>query len=133
MHEVVNSFLLVTNQLMNLANQNQDIIIGFVMPPIIEYLNKDVHKRKGKVFVTVTACIIFSLIFNWRMLLGGSLDQIIESIVLVLGGSQMAYHLYFKNSYVQHRMKESLGKTEVVIPERLIKQNPEKYEKILDI
>lgn len=122
--------ILIIDQLMTLASQHPDVIIGLIMPPIIEYLNKDVIKRQEKVYVTIISCILVSAIINWQNLIGGDVTQVLESASIVLAGSQVVYQLYFKDSYYQKKIRESVEKGEVVIPERLLQKD--KYKQMLD-
>lgn len=123
----ISSIFEIIDYVMLLAYQNSDLVVSFIMPFIIEFLNKDIVGRKEKVYVSLISCLVASAILNWGNLMAGNFTQLIDSLAIIVAGSQAMYQLYFKGSYYQNKIQDAVGKNDILIPERLVKMKPEIY------
>lgn len=91
------------------------ILAGFVLPPVVDYLNKDVPKPTEKALVTFLVCFAVAALENWNKILYGSSDEVFSSFSIIFLESQVIYKLYFKNSPLRatllSRIKPSANET----------------------
>jgi len=73
-------------------------LAGVIIPPIVDWLNREVHSEQEKFIVTLLVCGVFAVAFKWNELMMGSSDQIFSSFTLIFIESQIVYKLYFKSS-----------------------------------
>lgn len=88
---------------------NAPYLIGFILPPFVQFLNKDVPEHgRSKFIVTGLVCIGIAIVYNWRAIFQetdwASIEATLATFSLILAQSEVAYRLYFKNSALQQRM-----------------------------
>lgn len=92
------------------------LLVGFIIPPFVELLNKEVDNERERFIVTLLACMAAGAVLHWSEIKVGSVDQAIQSISIIFIESQVVFKLYFKSSYFRQKLTES---KKVVIPERV--------------
>jgi hypothetical protein len=105
-------------------------LIGFILPPIIEYLNKDVKTEREKFIVTLLLCFLIAFISNWQKLTSRaswmSIEEMLESFAFIFIQSQIVYNLYFKKSLLRAKLIDKItpDDTNLVIPSRVVEAVP---------
>ena len=83
---------------------NASYLVGFVMPPLVEILNKDVKSSRERFAVSVGSCVLAAILLHWHELVFGSPQNLLASAGLIFTESQVVYKLYFENSWLRHKM-----------------------------
>lgn len=85
-------------------------LVGFLLPPIIQILNKDIPEKnqKQRFLATLATCLVTALVLNFNKLQLDTLDQVLTSFTLIFAESQAVYKLYFKQSAVKGFIDERL-------------------------
>ena len=88
---------------------NAPNLVGFLIPPVVEVLNKDVHGANERFLVTVFTCLLAATILHWGELLYGSPEQLLTSAGIIFTESQVVFKLYFQNSWVRWKIQTKIG------------------------
>lgn len=88
---------------------NAPYLIGFILPPFVQVINKDIPEDgKSKFVVTGLVCMAVALILNWKAIFfetdWTSIEATLATFSFILAQSEVAYRLYFKNSALQQRI-----------------------------
>lgn len=88
---------------------NAPYLIGFILPPFVQVLNRDVPEHgRSKYVVTGLVCIVVALLLNWKAIFETtdwqSIEMTLKTLGLILAESEAAYRLYFNNSALQQRL-----------------------------
>lgn len=99
------------NQLMPTLSLYGPDLVGIVMPPIIEILNKDIAKEKTteRFLASMAICFVVALILKWNSLMAGSPEQLIASFGIIFTESQVVYNIYFKKSFIKEKINEKFA------------------------
>lgn len=87
--------------------------IGFAMPLVVDYVNKDVHSKRERFIVSMIATILVTLLLNWQKLIYDTPADFGWSLALIMAESQITYKFYFKNSWVREQWQEKVVKPDV--------------------
>ncbi len=101
-------------------------LIGTVLPPLIEVLNKDIPHEKnitlgvGKVKIemnerflaTLAICLSAAAVINAKAIQAGSVEQLLASFALIFTESQTVYKLYFENSGLREQIQDYVNPKE---------------------
>lgn len=91
--------------------QYAPVVVGFVMPLLVELINRDVTNAKVRFIVTVVLCSVVAALLNIPKILVGNVSDLFTTLTLIFGESQVVYNLYFKAS----ALKESMQRTPATI------------------
>lgn len=89
------------------ANQ----LIGLILPPFVDVLNRDVPNEQERFIVALLLCIGLAVLTQWNSLIGGSPMAIATTASLIFFESQIIFKLYFKNSFLRKKLKEEVINT----------------------
>jgi len=81
------------------------LILGAVMPPIIDLLTKKVADSKVRFGISMAVCVVIGLAINYKTF---TLENILGSLALVFTSAQTIYHTYWKDAGL--RAAENKGK-----------------------
>ena len=87
---------------------NWPMLSGFVMPPLIAYLNKEVYREEEKYLVAIMATVTIAVIINFKAFttaLNGAPNDFAKFFLLVFFESVSTYHFYFKNSVFYRKIQ----------------------------
>lgn len=87
---------------------NAPMLVGFILPPIVDWLNKDVKDPQERFLVVLLVCLITATVLEWNKLVYGSLDELVISAGVIFAQSQVVFKLYFKNSFLRSKLQEKL-------------------------
>jgi xanthine/uracil permease len=80
--------------------QGFEIILGALLPPLIDVLNKKIQKDEVRYLVSVAICIIVGVITNLQTF---TIQDILKSVTLIFVSAQSVYNLYWKESEVRNQ------------------------------
>lgn len=83
-----------------------ELLIGAVVPLVVEFINKYVKDSKLKFGVSVLIPVILGGVTNYSSIAAGDPEQVLASGALIFASAQTVYKLYFKNSKVQKMISE---------------------------
>ncbi len=71
------------------------LILGSILPPIIDLLTKKVPDTKIRFLISLGICIIVGVGINYQSF---KFEEILESVGLVFASAQIVYKTYWSNS-----------------------------------
>lgn len=81
---------------------------GFILPPIIDYINKDIKNETERFWVTILVCSAAAVVINWDKFSIGLANQTLSLAGLFFIESQVVFKFYFKYSYLRQHLKDRL-------------------------
>lgn len=84
------------------------LFVGFLMPVVVEVLNRDVPNDTERFIVSLLVCAVAAALLNIEALQYANIEDLIASFALVFAQSQVMYRLYFKNSFVRAKLDARL-------------------------
>lgn len=81
-------------------------LIGFILPPFVEWLNREVPTGTERFIVTLLVCLIVSIILKWDNIVYGTPEQVAATFGILFVQSQLIFRLYFKNSWLKQKINE---------------------------
>lgn len=101
-------------------------LIGFILPPIVDVLNKDIppdktlnlkvlrweFKFNERFIATLAICLATATMVKFNSLQTGSYDEILKSFGIIFTESQMVFKLYFSNSNLRTQIQDVFEKEE---------------------
>lgn len=84
---------------------NAPYLVGVIMPPLTDYLNKDVKSEKGRYFIAILAVIVAAIATEWNALTYGSPEEVLATAGIIFAESQTIYRFYFKDSQLRAGLK----------------------------
>lgn len=73
-------------------------LIGFILPPIIDLINKRVPKSNLRYIISLLVCLIIAAVLNVKELQFGNSESFLVSFGLIFGEAQTVYKLYWSES-----------------------------------
>ena len=110
------------NETLLLLSTHAPNLIGFILPPIIEVLNKDIPADKMMTFkflkfsfeveekfmATLAICLSAAAILNASNIAVGNVEQVVASFGIIFTESQAVYRLYFKDSWLRDKIQNTV-------------------------
>jgi hypothetical protein len=84
-------------------------LIGIIIPPLVEVINKDVKSQNERFLVTVVVCFLAAVFLKWNDIVYGSFADVLTSFGIVFTESQVVYKLYFRDSAIRYKIQEKIG------------------------
>jgi len=81
-------------------------LIGFILPPIIDLINKKVLDSRARFIVSFLTCVGVGVGMNYGNLSVDSLGDVLGSIGVVFASAQVAYKLYWEKSVFRKKLQE---------------------------
>ena len=76
-------------------------LIGFILPPIIDLINKKIANSRTRFVVSLVLCVLVAVGVNYKNMTFGS--ELLASVALIFTEAQFVYNLYWKKSLVRAR------------------------------
>lgn len=97
---------------------NAPYLVGFVLPPIVEVLNRDVKKEKERYVVSLIVCFLVAILLHWKEIAYGTPEQVLAFTGLIFMESNTIYKLYFAKSWLKDAIqkKTMVEETEALGP-----------------
>lgn len=99
-------------QIINFLVSHSTDLLGVILPPLVDILNRDVPDEKEKLIVTVLVCTVAAFFTKYNSLAYGDPAAFMSSLGIIFMESQIVFKLYFKNSYVRQKIQERIQGTE---------------------
>lgn len=80
-------------------------ILGQIMPPLIDLVNKNIQSSKVRWLITIAICAGIGTAFNWQNLHFDNLDNILLSITTLWASAEAAYNLWYKGTSYQAQIR----------------------------
>lgn len=93
------------------VSHGQDLV-GLILPPFVDIVNKDVPNEEERFLVTLLVCFLVALFLKWPQIANGSPDQVITDGALVFMESQLIYKLYFAKSFLRSKLIQKINQPE---------------------
>lgn len=90
-------------------------LVGIILPPVVDYFNKDVHTDEERYIVTLLICFCIAILYHWNELIYGSPQDLLVSFSIIALEAQTVFKLYFKNSFVRRKINEVIIEPQNVI------------------
>jgi len=95
---------------------NAPFFVGFVLPPFIEWLNRDVPKERDRRIVAIVTCGIVGLLLSWPKIAYGTPEQAVAFIGSVFADSHTVFKLYFQRSFIRETIQDRIGSVREYVP-----------------
>lgn len=79
-------------------------LIGLVLPPVIDLVNKFVKDSRLRYVVSLLICILVGAVINFNQLRVGSVTEFLVSAGLVFAEAQTVYKLYWSDSAARAKL-----------------------------
>lgn len=80
-------------------------LIGFILPPLIDLINKKVLDSRARFVVSFVTCVGVGIGMNVENLNVDSLGDVLGSIAVVFSSAQVAYKLFWEKSEIRKRFQ----------------------------
>lgn len=78
-------------------------LIGFLLPPFIDVVNKNIKNKKVKYVVSIIISILIGTLLNLEQL--NNPEKLLGNVSLVFVSAQTTYNLYWKKSKLRKKIK----------------------------
>lgn len=78
------------------------ILAGFILPPVVDLINKRISNSKVKFLVSLGICVLVGAVFHLKELTNAT--EILKTISLVFAESQVIYKMYWEKSSIREKM-----------------------------
>lgn len=89
------------------------VLVGVIMPPIVEVLAKDIKNESERLIFTFILCFLVAGILQWKTLSGTTPEEVFLWMGLVFMESQAVFKLYFKDSNTRNKIQSFLNRKSV--------------------
>lgn len=86
-------------------------LIGIILPPIIEVVNKDVKSDEERFLVACVVCFVAACVIHYPDITSGNATGLFQGFVLILGESITVFNLYWRNSFLRDKLQSKLNPT----------------------
>lgn len=86
---------------------NAPKLVGFVLPPVVEFLNKDVQNDNARFIISLVVCLLAAVALDWNQVSSGNVDQtqLTMDIGIIFLESQSIFKLYFQQSWLRGKIQ----------------------------
>ena len=81
--------------------QSLDLIVGALLPPVIDFINRHVGSSQLKYIISLVVSVIIGAVLNYQNL---DLATVLGSTALVFAAAQSTYKLYWEDSGIRKKM-----------------------------
>lgn len=85
--------------------QNAPNLVGFVLPPIVEVINKDAHTDEERYILAFLVCLGAAGLLHGNDLIVGKPDLFVSSLSVIFLESNALYKLYFAKSALRSNIR----------------------------
>ena len=86
-----------------------ELLIGLILPPAIDYLNKHVVNDAERFIVAVITCLLFALIVDYQQISKGNMNDLPGIALVIFAEAQIIFNLYWKNSFLRDKLQTKIG------------------------
>lgn len=89
-------------------------LVGFILPPFVEFLNRDVKNSNERFMVSLIVCFLVAVILHWNEIATGTPEQAIIFMGIIFTESQSIFKLYFNDSWMRQTIQEKIGSVNTI-------------------
>lgn len=97
-------------ELSQAIKDNGPYLVGFIMPLVVEVLNKDIKKEEERYIVAVLACFLIAVALHWNDIASGEPGRFVTYVGLIFLESNTLFKLYFANSGLRGKIQQIVSK-----------------------
>lgn len=86
-----------------------EYLIGLILPPLVDVVNKDVKNSNWRFVIAVIVSILAAIAVSFPKLSHESYLDLIKSASIVFAESQVIFKLYYEDSFVREKITAKLG------------------------
>jgi len=90
---------------------NAPILVGFILPPIVEVINRDVKTSRERFVVTILVCLFSAILLHWKEIEYGTPEQVALFAGILFAESKLLYKFYFAKSDLRGGIQRRVGTT----------------------
>lgn len=75
---------------------NAPALVGFILPPFVFWLNKDVPDEMEKAWLTGIVCFVVAALLHFKELTGGDPELVVKWFAIIFSEAHYTYTFYFK-------------------------------------
>lgn len=83
-----------------------ELLVGAVMPVLVEFLAKWVKNTNAKFIVSLLLPLLAGGILNYNQLSVGNVEGVLASGAIIFAAAQSVYKLYFRDSGLQRAISK---------------------------
>lgn len=80
-------------------------LVGFVMPPVIDIVNRRIVNAKVRFLVSMCICVLLAVVMHAKELTSGNYAYLASTVGVIFTEAQVIYNLYWKESALRARVK----------------------------
>lgn len=73
-------------------------LVGFILPPFIDLINRKIANDKLKYAVSMVVCLGISALFKMSEIKSGDILEVLQSGAIIFAEAQTVYKMYWKGS-----------------------------------
>lgn len=81
--------------------QSIEIIVGAVLPPFVDLINKHVKNSNWKYVISLLASLLIGAIINYQQL---SIESVLSSGAIVFASAQTVYKTYWEDAKLREKI-----------------------------
>lgn len=89
--------------------QGAAYLIGFILPPFIDVLNKHVASSKLRFAISILVSVICGVAITYPSLAFGDVNGFLVACAVVFSEAQVVYNLYWKDSDARAKMQAKMA------------------------
>lgn len=94
--------------LLQIASAHSPELVGFILPPVVEVLNRDIDDQRERFIVSCLVCFFIAAILDWKYLAAGTPEALIGTFTILFAESQVVFKTYFANSTIRYKISGRL-------------------------
>lgn len=103
----------ILSLLFEVVVSNAPFLVGFVLPPLVEVINKDVKKEWERFVITLVICLFTGTLLHWKEIASGNPETVLLYSAAIFAESQLIFKLYFAKSWVRGAIRDKVGSSVV--------------------
>jgi len=85
-----------------------EMLLGFLLPPVVEAVNKDIQNEPERFIIAYVVCILLACGIDWQAIANAHLVNLLYTISIIAAESNVMFVLYWKNSLVRVKLQTAL-------------------------
>lgn len=80
-------------------------LIGFILPPVIDLINRKIEDRDARFWISVLFCSVVGVVVYYAINRTISIDGMSAQILITFGEAQLIYKALWENSEARKELK----------------------------
>lgn len=100
----------------NVTAQGATYLVGFILPPFIDVVNKRVESAKMRFFISLIVSLIAAVAITYPSLSIGDVNGLLVALTIVFTEAQIVFSLYWKDSEARGRLQAKMAASDNTAP-----------------